>query len=425
MPFATGLPRKKHSETCHYCPVIWPCAILLVDMNAFFASIEQRDHPEWRGRPVAITNGRQGSCIITCSYEARAYGIRTGMRLKMARQLCPELIQCPARPDRYAATSVTIMQALRDITPDIEVFSVDEAFLDVTRCQRLLGTPPRMARIAKQKVCDTAKLLCSVGVSGDKTTAKFAAKLDKPDGLTIIPPWEAAAQLYNLPVTSLCGIAAGIGSFLKQHGVHTCGDMQRLPISVLARRFGNPGRRIWYMCQGQDPDKLQQDIPAPKSIGHGKVVPPDTRDASVLLTYLMHMSEKVGARLRRHQLKSANFFIGLRTVNGWLAGKPRCALPTDDGRQIMALCRQVMRETWHGQGVHQVQVTALDPVVSGNQLELFEATDEAHDQVNAVMDAVNRRYGELALAPARLLNRSSMPNVIAPAWKPFGHRQTI
>ena len=425
MPFATGLPRKKHGETCHYCPVIWPCAILLVDMNAFFASIEQRDHPEWRGRPVAITNGRQGSCIITCSYEARAYGIRTGMRLKMARQLCPELIQCPARPDRYAATSVTIMQALRDITPDIEVFSVDEAFLDVTRCQRLLGTPPRMARIAKQKVFDAAKLLCSVGVSGDKTTAKFAAKLDKPDGLTIIPPWEAAAQLHNLPVTSLCGIAAGIGSFLKQHGVHTCGDMQRLPISVLARRFGNPGRRIWYMCQGQDPDKLQQDIPAPKSIGHGKVVPPDTRDASVLLTYLMHMSEKVSARLRRHQLKSASFFIGLRTANGWLAGKPRCALPTDDGRQIMALCRQVLRETWHGQGVHQVQVTALDPVVSGNQLELFDATDEAHDQVNAVMDAVNRRYGELALAPARLLNRSSMPNVIAPAWKPFGHRQTI
>jgi DNA polymerase-4 len=179
------------------------------------------------------------------------------------------------------------------------------------------------------------------------------------------------------------------------------------------------------MCQGQDPDKLQQGIPAPKSIGHGKVVPPDTCDATVLLTYLMHMSEKVGARLRRHQLKSLTFFIGLRTAKGWLGGKLRCALPTDDGQQIMALCRQVMRETWHGQGVHQVQVTALDPVDSGSQLEFFDATDEAHDQINALMDAVNRRYGELALAPARLLNRSSMPNVIAPAWKPFGHRQTI
>jgi DNA polymerase-4 len=425
MPSATGLPGTKCTETCYSCPVIWPCAIMLVDMNAFFASIEQRDRPEWRGRPVAITKGRQGSCIITCSYEARAYGIKTGMRLKKARQLCPELIQCPARPDRYAATSVAIMQALCDITPDIEVFSVDEAFLDITHCQRLLGTPPRMARMAKQKVFAISNILCSIGVSGDKTTAKFAAKLNKPDGLTIIPPWEAAARLHDVPVTSLCGIAAGIGGFLEKHGVHTCGDMQRLPISVLARRFGNPGRRIWYMCQGQDPDKLQQDIPAPKSIGHGKVVPPDTRDATVLLTYLMHMSEKVGARLRRHRLKSLTFFIGLRTASGWLGGKPRCALPTDDGQQIMALCRQVMRETWHGQGVHQVQVTALDPVNSDVQLELFDTTNEAHDQINAVMDAVNRRYGELALAPARLLNRSSMPNVIAPAWKPFGHRKTI
>jgi len=422
---ATGAARTRGTETRQYCPVIWPRAILLVDMNAFFASIEQRDRPEWRGRPVAITNGRQGSCIITCSYEARAYGIRTGMRLKKARQLCPELIQCPARPDRYAVTSVAIMQALQDITPDIEIFSVDEAFLEVTRCQRLLGTPPRIARMAKQKVFEASRILCSIGVSGDKTTAKFAAKLNKPDGLTIIPPWEAAARLHDVPVTRLCGIAAGIGGFLERHGVHTCGDMQRLPISVLARRFGNPGRRIWYMCRGQDPDKLQQDIPAPKSIGHGKVVPPDTRDATVLLTYLMHMSEKVGARLRRHQLKSLTFFIGLRTANGWLGAKSRCALPTDDGQQIMTLCRQVMRETWHGQGVHQVQVTALDPVDSGSQLELFDATDEAHDQINAVMDAVNRRYGELALAPARLLNRSSMPNVIAPAWKPFGHRQTI
>jgi DNA polymerase-4 len=108
------------------CPVIWPRAIVLVDMNAFFASIEQRDRPEWRGRPVAVTNGRQGTCIITCSYEARAYGIKTGMRLREVRRLCPQLIQCPAHPERYAATSTAIMQALQDITPCIEVFSVDK-----------------------------------------------------------------------------------------------------------------------------------------------------------------------------------------------------------------------------------------------------------------------------------------------------------
>ncbi len=425
MPFPSNTAEMERSDFSDCCPVIWPRAIVLVDMNAFFASIEQRDHPEWRGRPVAITNGRQGTCIITCSYEARAYGIKTGMRLREARRLCPELIQCPAHPERYAATSAAIMAVLQDITPDIEVFSVDEAFLDVTHCQRLLGTPLRMARLAKRKVFEVSGVLCSVGVSGDKTTAKFAAKLDKPDGLTVIPPWEAAGRLRDVPVTGLCGIAEGIGGFLAEHGVRTCGDMKRLPVSVLARRFGNPGRRIWYMCQGEDPENLQCEVPAPKSIGHGKVVPPNTRDRELLLTYLLHMSEKVGARLRRHGLQATTFFIGLRTVEGWLGGKRRCALPTDDGRRIMTLCQSVLRENWVGQGVHQVQVTALGPIEAGKQGELFDAMDETRGELNAVMDEVNRRYGEFALAPARLLGRSSMPNVIAPAWKPHGHRQTI
>jgi DNA polymerase-4 len=408
-----------------HLPAPWHRAIALVDMNAFFASIEQRDHAEWRGRPIAITNGLQGSCIITCSYEARAYGIKTGMRFKQGRQLCPELIQCPAHPERYAATSTAIMDALQDITPDIEIFSVDEAFLDVTYCQRLLGSPAQIAWLVKQKVFEASEILCSVGISGDKTTAKFAAKLNKPDGLTVIPPWEAAERLRDVPVTELCGIATGIGRFLGEHGVYNCGEVKKLPISVLARRFGNPGRRIWYMCQGQDPAALQQDVPVPKSIGHGKIMPPDTRDPEVLLTYLMHMSEKVGTRLRRHHLQARTFAIGLRTTEGWAGNKLQCALPTNDGRQIMALCRRTLNEVWQGQGIYQVQVTALEPVDSGSQLELFAAMDDTQDEVNAVMDAVNRRYGELALAPARLLNRSSMPNVIAPAWKPFGHRQTI
>jgi DNA polymerase-4 len=404
---------------------VWSRAIILVDMNAFFASIEQRDRPDWRGRPVAITNGLQGTCIITCSYEARAYGVHTGMRLKEALKLCPGLIRCPAHPERYAEASTSIMTALQDISPDMEVFSVDEAFLDVTRCQRLLGTPEHMGHLTKRKVMEASGILCSVGVSGDKTTAKFAAKLRKPDGLTVIPPWEAAERLRDVPVTELCGIAEGIGRFLAEHGVFKCGDMKRLPISVLARRFGNPGRRIWYMCQGQDPDGLHPDVPAPKSIGHGKVMPPDTRDPEVVRVWLLHMSAKVGARLRRHRLQATNFFIGLRTRQGWVGGKLRCALPTDDGGTIMALCYRVMEDIWTGQGVHQVQITALDPVDTGSQLELFDAEDEIQQEVNAVMDAVNQRYGELMLCPARLLNRSSMPNVIAPAWKPFGHRQTI
>ncbi len=401
----------------------WSRAIVLVDMNAFFASIEQRDRPKWRGRPIGVTNGKIGTCIITCSYEARAYGVKTGMRLKQARQLCPELIQCPARPKRYAEVSSTIMASLTEIAPDVEVFSVDEAFLDVTHCQRLLGHPAHIAWLVKRKVFAVSGMTCSVGVSGDKTTAKYAAKLKKPDGLTVIPPDQAKAWLKEVPVTELCGIAEGIGSFLAHHGVYTCGDMHKLPISVLARRFGNPGRRIWYMAQGADPDPVHTTVAAPKSIGHGKVLPPATRVRTILETWLLHMSEKVAARLRRHGLAASHFFVGLRTDSGWVSGKYRTLQPTDDGRAIMVLCRRLLDENWHGEGIHQVQVTALDPAPARQQLDLFDAP--LTHAANGATDIVNNRFGEFTVAPARLLQRSDMPNVIAPAWKPFGHRQTI
>jgi len=405
----------------------WERAIILVDMNAFFASIEQQDHPELQGRAIGITNGKTGTCIITCSYEARAWGIKTGMRVKEARQLCPGFIQVPARPERYAAVSTRIMEALTSITPDMEVFSVDEAFLDVTRCQTLLGTPEQIARRVKRTVYQASGVLCSVGVSGDKTTAKWAAKLNKPDGLTVVSPWEAAERLRPVPVTELCGIAGGIGRYLAARGVHTCGEMAKLPVSELGRRFGNVGRRIWLMAQALDPAPVETRVAPPKSIGHGKVMPPNTTARAVILTYLEHMSFKVGTRLRRHDLVAQSFFIGLRAETGWIGGTWRTATTTDDGAVLMALCRRMLADCWAGEGVSQVQVTALDPRPAAAQLELFGESQHMtdHDKSNAVMDAVNRRYGEFALAPARLLSRSDMPNVIAPAWKPYGHRQTI
>jgi DNA polymerase-4 len=386
----------------------WDRAIALVDMNAFFAAIEQQDFPEYRGRPVVITNGLRGTCVITCSYEARSFGICTGTRLPKAKALCPDVVRLPARPHRYAEVSSRIMAALAEaISPDIEVYSVDEAFLDVTHCQRLLGDPETIGRRIKQAVFDASGLLCSVGVSGDVTTAKFAAKQRKPDGLTVIPPWEAAEQLHDVPVTELCGIARGIGGFLERHGVRTCGDMKKLPISVLGRRFGNPGRRIWHMCQGTDPTKLTYEVPAPKSVGHGKVLPPATRDRELLLTWLLHMATKVGTRLRRHELEAGRFFVGLRTDLGWIGGKPRLPLPTADGGVIFALCRRVLDEAWDGEGIHQVQVTALDPRSTSQQIEMFAPNLDRH----ACGSDFSPTWGGLWNPPARPPIRPDHPAI--------------
>lgn len=402
----------------------WKRAIVLVDMDAFFASIEQHDNPELRGRPIGITNGQTGTCFITCSYEARQYGIKTGTRIREARQLCPDVIQVAARPYRYAEVSTRIMESLQSITPDVEIFSVDEAFLDITHCQGIYGDPANVGALVKNLIYDVGGVSCSVGISGDKTTAKYAAKKDKPDGLVVVPPWKAEAFLSQAPVTDLCGVAKGIGRYLNDRGVHLCGDMKHLPISELGRRFGNPGRRIWYMAQGLDPEPIQQTVPAPKSVGHGKVMPPETKDKKTLKMYLHHMTEKVGARLRKHNLEAQTFFIGLLTEQGWLAKKMKTQHPTNDSYIIKLLVNEFL-DHWQGQGCFQVQITALDPKGQGHQLSLFNQHDTRREQMNIAMDKINQRYGEFTLAPAILLNRSDMPNVIAPAWKPDGHRKTV
>ena len=405
----------------------WPRLIALVDMNAFFASIEQADNLDLRGKPVGVTNGLTGTCIITCSYEARSYGIHTGMRVQEAKKICPEFIQVAARPERYAEISTRIMEALQDITPDVEVFSVDEAFLDITHCQQYWNSSPEIiGRMIKQCVWDATGLPCSVGLSGDKTTAKYAAKVKKPDGLTLIPPWEARDRLRDVPVMELCGINKGIAGFLAQRGAFTCGDVAKLPISVLGKHFGNPGKRIWKMCRGEDPVKVETNIQAPQTIGHGKVMPPDTRDKDVIYMYLIHMVEKVAQRLRRHSLAAQKYFIGLRTRDGWAgSNKLKTRFRTNDSRPIVDLCRIVLHQHWHGEGVFQVQITALDPLPERGQIDLFSEDEAKFYRLNKAMDLINERFGEFTLAPANLLNRSDMPNVIAPAWKPYGHRQTI
>lgn len=415
-------PIQKPSDTTR-----WSRAIILVDMNAFFAAVEQHDNPELRGRPIVITNGEQGTCIITCSYEARVYGIKTGMRLYDAKTKCPHLLQVPSHPRRYGEISRRIMEALAvHITPDVEMFSVDEAFLDVTQCQTLLGSPEIIGHQVRQKILEVSGLLCSIGISGDKTTAKYAAKLQKPNGFTVILPWEAKERLRTVPVTELCGIAKGIGNFLANYGVYTCGDMEKLPIGILAKRFGNLGRRLWLMCQGADPDKVHTEVASPKSMGHGKVMPPNTYDKQVLLIYLQHMCEKLASRLRRHDMEAQHFFIGWRNYfMGWLGEKCSLSIPANDGQLLYQLGQQVLTRVWQGQPVSQVQVTALDPSPTRRQYDLFTQADPRREKLNKAIDAINGRYGEFTVAPAPLLNRSSMHNVIAPAWKPTGHRQTI
>lgn len=436
----------------------WPRAIIHIDMNAFFASVEQRDFPELRGKPVGVTNGEVGTTLITCSYEARALGVKTGMRVYEARRLCPGLIQRPARPKVYAGISTRIMHALQDISPDVEVFSVDEAFLDVTHCQRLHGSPEHIAHLARQRIHEiSGGLPCSIGVAGTKSTAKIASDMKKPDGLTVIPPWEARERLADVPMKKVCGLGPNIAEFLSLYGARTCGDVARLPMTVLARRYGVTGKYLWLACQGKDTEPVAPDVAPPQSVGHGKVLPPHTASARVIEIYLRHMCEKVAARLRRYDMQPGRLYIGLRLETPRKGSPTRSAhsschedigqlftLPygSPDGKQLFELAQKFLRHRWHGMAVTHVQVTALHLRSTSGQLELFSAddvqgctsvagagyagaTDTRALNRFSTIDRINARYGEFTVAPATLLERSTMPNVIAPAWRPDGHRQHI
>ncbi|MCP4272651.1 MAG: DNA polymerase IV, partial [Gammaproteobacteria bacterium] len=252
-----------------------------------------------------------------------------------------------------------------------------------------------------------------------------AAKQQKPNGLTVIKPELAGKALADVAVTELAGINKGIGRFLAQYGVFHCADMKKIPISVLAQRFGNPGRRIWLMAQGQDPEPVNGYVAPPKTLGHGKVIPPNTQKPEVILLYLMHMAEKIAARLRRHQLQAQTFSIAIKTSDGWLHTRSKTINGTDDGTQIFQLCKFFFQQKWDNNGVFQVHIAALDPQAANEQQDLFITNNPLRQKLCQTIDNINHRYGEFTLCNAPLINRSSMPNVIAPAWKPDGHRDTL
>ena len=400
------------------CPVSWPKAIIRIDMNAFFAAIEQLDFPELREKPVAITNGLKGSSIITYSYEARAYGIKTGMHIRDAKQICPKLIQRASRHERYGKLSKKIMDSLIEITPDIEIFSVDEAFLDVTYCQQLHGTPLRMGKMLQTIIQEKFQLPCSIGISGDKTTAKFAANLKKPNGLTLIPPWEAKKRLADVRITELCGIGKGIDRFLASFGVVYCGDMEKLPISILSKRFGSLGKKLWHMCLGLDPSPVCSNIVAPKSMGHGKVMPPYTNDPKMVWTYLQYLCEKLATRLRRHHLVAQEIFYGVKCYDlGWIGDKVRLPIPTDDGRIFFDNGKRLLESLWHHQAIWHIQVTALDPNQGYRQMDLFTKPDLKTNEKNKAVDEINQRFGKYTLTTASLFKSPLLEDATRPFTK--------
>jgi DNA polymerase-4 len=272
--------------------------ILHIDMDAFFASIEQLDHPEWRGKPLVVGGGDRG-VVAAASYEVRKFGVHSAMPIFKARLLCPQAIFAPGRRWRYAEVSKQLMQVLGQFSPTIEQASIDEAYLDATGLTRLFGEISELGLRIKQAVKETTGLTCSVGAAPVKFLAKIASDLKKPDGLSILYPKQIPDFLQKLDLKRIPGLGAETLKKIHALGLHTAGDAQKFSEEFWVTRFGKAGKTIYARCRGLDERKVEEPG-APKSESAENTFETDTDNLEELTCRLLRQAERLGASLRKN-----------------------------------------------------------------------------------------------------------------------------
>lgn len=290
----------------------WPRAILHVDMDAFFASVEQRDNPELRGKPVLVGGGVRG-VVCAASYEARPFGCRSAMPMGQAKRLCPQAIIVKPRHGRYREVSEQVFTILESFSPLVEPISFDEGFIDITGSIALRGDPITQASSVRQLVRDKLQLTCSVGVAPNKFLAKLASDMNKPDGMMVMGPRVEDIQpiLDPLDVGRMWGVGPATLSQLHSAGIRTFADLRERSLDELATRFGSMGERFHRLCRGQDDRPVVPDRDA-KSIGHEETFDENIPDPELLRSILSAQVEHVARRLRRHGLGSRSLSLKIR-----------------------------------------------------------------------------------------------------------------
>lgn len=400
-----------------------------IDMNAFFASVEQQNKPELRGKPIAVIGSAKRTVITTSSYEARAFGVKTGMNTWEAKQKCPDIIFVVGDNRKYTWTSSQILKLMMQFTPLVEVFSIDEAFLDLTGSMGLFGSAERIAHLLKAEIKHHFGITCSIGIAPNKLLAKLASDMQKPDGLTVIRPEEVSHVLERVPAKDLCGIGRKTERQLELYGIKTCGDLGRFPVSILRKRFGIIGERLHQMGLGIDESPVvpAEDADEVKSVGHSMTLERDIEDRKEILKFLLQLSEMVGRRARRYNVwgKTVTLSIRYADFDTWVGKQETLRHYINQSEDIYKTAVAILDTLVLMQPVRLLGVRLSNLRYESNQLPLFEEERKKAQLVNA-MDEVNDKYGNFSVTFGSLLDgeraKDKGSHVISPAWRPKGIR---
>lgn len=377
--------------------------ILHVDLDAFFASVEQRDDPSLRGKPVVVGGSRERGVVAAASYEARSFGVHSAMPMAEALRRCPEAVVVEHHMDRYLEASRSFFTILEDFTPLVEGLSVDEAFLDITGVRRLLGSPEKIAMDIRARVTREIDLVASVGVAPTKFAAKIASDIDKPDGLRIVEAQDLLDFLRPLPVSRLWGVGKVTQEKLALLGLRTIGELAGFPVLVLKKKLGpNMGQHLHSLAQGHDSRGVEPGRDA-VSVGNEETFEHDVADPEEIRKVLLRQADKVARRLRKSDLRARTLVLKIKFADfKQITRQKTLSDPSSDGQVLAdtanALLAELKIDGSHGKSrkVRLCGVTAanLEARQAPRQLSFHEESRAQGERLGDLLDSIKDRFGE-------------------------------
>lgn len=384
--------------------------IIHVDMDAFFAAVEQRDNPAYRGQPVIVGGTvEQRGVVSTASYEARKFGVHSAMSMYEAHRRCPNGIYLPVNMQKYRAVSQEIMAIFQQYTPEVEAISLDEAFLDVTGSCKLFGGAENIGRKIKAEIKEKLDLTASVGISYNKFLAKLASDLDKPDGFCVLTPTDLESRVWCLPIGKMMGVGNKTEQQLLKMQIKTIGQLAKMDLALLERFFGKAGRQMGEMARGIDLRPVEA-VREHKSVGRETTFPQDIRQSALLESILFELTDDVCHTLRSQHLKGKTItlkikYADFKTVTRAVSIDKYTANFEIVFTQIKQLLQQYYQE---GNAVRLIGVTVshLKPekeIVEQTTLFTNKQQEEKQERLEAVLDSLNAKYGKAGVVRARKL----------------------